>query len=578
MNLLEYFNANTTLLTILLVVAVAAVVCLGLYLGQRCQVRRMKEKFDGQRRFYEGLAQVYAGFYAVIHRSDIRVTYLSPNFTAITGLEEDQIYGDTAAFQQIMEPKEYNQLLETMRAWSCQAEPSSMEIEINFYPLGRDQARRGKLALGMGPYRENYLLVLADITSEYKLRQSMREKMEKAAQESAAKTNFLSQMSHEIRTPMNGILGMLRLAQGHIDDAKATGEYLCKAESLSQFLLTLINDILDMSRIESGRMELEQVEFDLFSMADKLTAMFKTTAEDKGLNWVLDMVDFDVRYVIGDEMRLSQVVINFISNALKFTAPGGTITVTFRQMSKIDNKLHLLVCVKDTGKGIKKDFLKHIFTPFQQEDASTAKNYGGSGLGMAIADRIVRLMDGEIVVESEEGVGSEFSVFVALPIADVAQTLPTESTVSPEQEERKAFLQAFSLEGLHILLAEDNEINAEIAQELLEDEGAVVTLAGDGLEAVRLFSGSDIGQYDVILMDIQMPNLDGYGATQEIRHLHRADNNVPIFAMSANAFVEDKRQSLKVGMDGHISKPVDFDEMRRVIGAYLYTQQRGTQL
>jgi CheY-like chemotaxis protein len=280
--------------------------------------------------------------------------------------------------------------------------------------------------------------------------------------------------------------------------------------------------------------------------------------------------------VVGDELRLSQVVVNFISNALKFTPAGGSVTITFRQMAKLEGNLHLMIRVRDTGKGMKKDFLRHIFKPFQQEDASTAKNYGGSGLGMAIADRMVRLMGGHIIVESQLGQGSEFVVYVNLPIADTAQNLPAgEGGASQEDEARLQYIEAFSLAGLHILLAEDNDINAEIAQELLEEEGAKVDWARDGEEALRMFSESQIGAYDVILMDIQMPNMDGYQATQAIRALEREDVDVPIFAMSANAFVEDKRQSIKAGMNGHVAKPVDFDELRRTVGELMYTRQEG---
>jgi CheY-like chemotaxis protein len=420
------------------------------------------------------------------------------------------------------------------------------------------------------------MCVMLNISREYAYRMDMQEQLAQAKRESQAKTDFLSQMSHEIRTPMNGIMGMLTLAKSHLDDRAATEEYLGRVESLSQFLLTLINDILDMSRIESGKMELEEETFDLFNMADRLDTMFKNTAEEKGLHWSIQMQDFDVRYVVGDELRLSQVVVNFISNALKFTPAGGSVTITFRQMAKLEGNLHLMIRVRDTGKGMKKDFLRHIFKPFQQEDASTAKNYGGSGLGMAIADRMVRLMGGHIIVESQLGQGSEFVVYVNLPIADTAQNLPAgESGASQEDEARLQYIEAFSLAGLHILLAEDNDINAEIAQELLEDEGAKVDWARDGEEALRMFSESQIGAYDVILMDIQMPNMDGYQATQAIRALEREDVDVPIFAMSANAFVEDKRQSIKAGMNGHVAKPVDFDELRRTVGELMYTRQEG---
>ena len=278
-----------------------------------------------------------------------------------------------------------------------------------------------------------------------------------------------------------------------------------------------------------------------------------------------------MKYVIGDEMRLSQVIINFISNANKFTPPGGTVQVLFRQMDRIGNDLHFMIRVSDTGKGIKEDFLSKIFRPFEQEDASTAHNYGGSGLGMAIADSMVRLMNGQIPVESEEGKGTEFSVYLSLPVSETQDEKETPiQNVTEEDPAMLRAIEAFTLKGIRILLAEDNDINAEIAMEILAMEGAVLTRACDGEEVVQMFKESQPYSFDVILMDIQMPKLDGWEATKVIRRMNREDVDIPILAMSANAFVEDRRKSQESGMNGHISKPVDYDEVRRIIGEQLW--------
>ena len=428
------------------------------------------------------------------------------------------------------------------------------------------------VSLQLDENRACYLVVFCDNTEDYKIRSTMKEELEQAYQESQAKTDFLSKMSHEIRTPMNGILGMLSLARSHVKDPEQTDYYLNRAESLSQFLLTLINDILDMSRIESGKMELEAVPFDLFRVAEKLDSMFRNTTEAKNIRWEITMQDFDVSRVVGDELRLTQVIINFISNAVKFTPAGGAVSVTFRQMHKIEGKMHLMIRVRDTGKGIKADFISRIFRPFEQEDASTAHHYGGSGLGMAIADNIVKLMDGQIIVESEEGKGSEFVVYISLPIAGGEQTVPESWNVVRQEEEEgdiKKAIEEFTLEGIRLLLAEDNDVNAEIAIEIMEMEGAVLERACDGLEAVRMFEESPAYGYDAILMDIQMPNMNGWEAAAQIRRSSRPDADIPIFAMSANAFVEDKRHSIEIGMNGHISKPVDYDEVRELVGEAL---------
>ena len=236
-----------------------------------------------------------------------------------------------------------------------------------------------------------------------------------------------------------------------------------------------------------------------------------------------------------------------------------------------------MIRVRDTGKGIKADFISRIFRPFEQEDASTAHHYGGSGLGMAIADNIVKLMDGQIIVESEEGKGTEFVVYISLPIAGGEQIVPEswyDARPEEDTDDLKKAIEEFTLEGVRLLLAEDNDVNAEIAIEIMEMEGAVLERACDGLEAVRMFEESPEHGYDAILMDIQMPNMNGWEAAAQIRKSSRPDADIPIFAMSANAFVEDKRHSIEIGMNGHISKPVDYDEVRELVGEALLSHGR----
>ena len=272
--------------------------------------------------------------------------------------------------------------------------------------------------------------------------------------------------------------------------------------------------------------------------------------------------------MIGDELRLSQVIVNFLSNAVKFTPAGGQITVTFRQMNRMEGKIHFMIRVRDTGKGISPEFLKRIFRPFEQETATIAMSYGGSGLGMAIADNMVKLMDGQIVVDSEVGKGSDFNVYVALPVDTsqpqgvIGNDAVLEAVTGPEEEVCR------SIEGMRLLMAEDNEINAEIAVSILEEEmGARVERAADGQEAVDMFCAHEPGYYDTILMDIQMPVMNGWEATAAIRGLDREDaGSIPIYALSADAFVEDKRRSVSIGMNGHISKPIDFEELVKTIG------------
>ena len=398
-----------------------------------------------------------------------------------------------------------------------------------------------------------------DITEDKKELEAAKEQLKIAESVSQSKTEFLSSMSHEIRTPMNGIIGMLTLAHGQLRGHSAEN-YIIKAEQLSKYLLSVINDILDMSRIEAGKIELESKPFELAALAEKLRNMFQKNVEAKGVAFYVEMKDVDVKYIVGDELRISQILVNFLSNAQKFTEKG-EIRVTFRQLQKENGKVSLMFRVHDTGKGMDAKFISRIFKPFEQESQDITKQYGGSGLGMSITDRLVHLMGGEIVIDSMLGKGSDFSVYLTLPIAEVSE-------IETEQEDETGT--DFTFNGCHILMAEDNEINAEIAVSILENEGAKVDLAVNGKDAVEKYAASAPGTYNFILMDIQMPVMNGRDAAKQIRSMDRKDaGEIPIFALSADAFVEDQRLSAMSGMNGHFTKPIDFEEMRVQIGKIL---------
>ena len=395
------------------------------------------------------------------------------------------------------------------------------------------------------------------------------ERLAQSEEESRSKTTFLSRMSHEIRTPMNGIIGMLTLAENHLEPNAPAMQYLTKADELSDHMLALLNDILDMSRIEAGKVELENKVFSLRELGDRLYDMFAKNLGSRGIRYEVSFDGVTVDYVLGDELRISQIIINFLSNAVKFTSEG-EIIVTFRQMMLRNGVADMMIRVHDTGIGMEPAFISRIFRPFEQETVENSRKYGGTGLGMAITDQLVKLMGGDIVVESQPGRGSDFSVYLHLPVAEK----PAEPAAEPSRASAEETADVFR--GRRILLAEDNEINAMIMVEVLQKMGAEIERAENGQIAVDMFADHPENYYDFILMDVQMPVMDGRAAARTIRAMERPDaKSILIFALSADAFVEDERLSIESGMNGHYAKPVDFQALQRNIGKFLQRRERG---
>ena len=370
---------------------------------------------------------------------------------------------------------------------------------------------------------------------------------------SQAKTDFLSRMSHEIRTPMNAISGMTTIAKSVVHDSAKTLDCLEKIESSNVYLLNLVNDILDMSRIESGKLELNYGTLDLSQLLESLNSLFHAQAQEKGLSMRLEDGRVRNRLLRADSLRLNQVLVNMIGNAVKFTSQGG-ITVRVEEL-ETEPKAVYRFSVMDTGCGIEPSSLSRIFNPFEQADASTASRQGGTGLGLSISYRLVQMMGGILEVQSEVGKGSRFFFTLAFSYApeEVSEQADTKTPVSlPDFHDRR------------ILLAEDNELNREIAQTLLEMNGLTVECAANGQEALELFCSEEPGRFDAILMDIRMPVMDGLEATRRIRTCGHPDaRTIPIIALSANAFDEDSKKSLESGMNGHLSKPIEVEKLLR---------------
>lgn len=373
---------------------------------------------------------------------------------------------------------------------------------------------------------------------------------------SKAKTEFLSRMSHEIRTPMNAIVGMTTIAKSVIGDDKKVSECLEKISTSTNYLLSLINDILDMSRIESGSMSVCFESFNLDALIDEIVVLMSAQAENKSISLEVKRSYTD-KILIGDELRLNQVLINIIGNALKFTPERGCITLSAEQVMQEEGIATIRFSVKDTGIGINENNLSRIFNAFEQAENNTARRFGGTGLGLAISSNLVKLMGGKLDVKSEEGKGSEFFFSIAFDVAK-------EITSNKQKEEKEE--EAYNLEGNRLLVVEDNPLNAEIAQTVLEMAGVESEHACNGKEAIRMYESNEIGYYDAILMDIRMPVMDGLEATKCIRTLGRTDSRtIPIIAMTANAFDEDMKKSIESGMNGHLSKPIDIDKLYKVL-------------
>ena len=389
---------------------------------------------------------------------------------------------------------------------------------------------------------------------KYKAELLIAAKKAEAANE--AKTEFLQRMSHDIRTPINGIRGLVNMADHYADDMEKQTEFRTKVKEASNLLLELVNDVLDMSKLESGEIVLEEIPFNLSSISREVFVVIEQMAAEQNIRVVWEKKEITHRDFIGSPGYVKRVMMNILSNAVKYNRENGQIYISCVEIPSEQPEMTTMefVC-RDTGIGMAEEFQKHIFEPFAQEHTGSRAKFAGTGLGMAISKKLVEEMGGTITFESEKGVGTTFVIRVPFQIDPDADKREEPKNVSEK-----------SIKGLHVLLAEDNELNMEIAEFVLQNEGAEVTKAWNGQETVELFRKSEAGEFDVILMDIMMPVLNGYEAARRIRSLDREDaKKIPIIAMTANAFTEDRIRAKEAGMDEHVAKPVDAELLIKVI-------------
>ena len=388
--------------------------------------------------------------------------------------------------------------------------------------------------------------------------EEIRKSAEKARKANEAKTRFLFNMSHDIRTPMNAIVGFSGLLEKSLHDEKKSLGYIKKIRVSSDILLTIINQVLEMARIESGKITLNPESVNIREMVEAMNTVFESSLTKKSLEYQCSLnVVHD--QILCDKTKMEEIILNVVSNSIKYTNPHGKITVSIDELDSEDEKnTNYKVVVEDNGIGMSQDYLPHIFEEFSREHTSTETRVAGTGLGLPIVKSLVDRMGGTIEVESEEGKGTRFIMKFSFPVSLENQVREEEKQNIPDITEK--------LKGKQILLAEDNDLNAEIAETVLVEAGIEVKRVEDGLQCIEELKKMPEKYYDVILMDVQMPNMDGYTATEKIRHLDDSRAEIPIIAMTANAYDEDRRKAQEAGMDGFLAKPLDVDEMMRLLG------------
>lgn len=408
--------------------------------------------------------------------------------------------------------------------------------------------------LSLRKSKENSLRIEREREQEYQ--RNLLKAAEKAEAANQAKTEFLQRMSHDIRTPINGIRGMVDVGDYYYDDLKKQSECRNKIREASNILLELVNEVLDMSKLESGEIFLEEKPFNIDEVIQEVCDVVDQLAKERKIQVDMDLGPIQHMNLVGSAMHLKRLLMNVLSNAVKYNKDHGSIHLSCRELpsDQMETAAFEFIC-EDSGIGMSEDFQKHIYEPFTQEKKGGASKFGGTGLGMPITKKLVEKMGGNITFESESGIGTTFTI-----------TIPFKINAEVEQCEDTQELSLHALDGFHILLVEDNELNMEIAEFSLQNAGAKITKAWNGQEAVEIFQASSIGDFDVILMDVMMPVMDGYEATKNIRSLSREDaKTIPIIAMTANAFSEDKIKAEEAGMNEHIAKPINMKLLLRIV-------------
>ena len=563
MNRLQY----TTMAMMSGIVGMLAVTALLLVVqSNRHKLRKKDQQLLAREELFSSLSHNVDDVFLMIDTETSKVEYVSPNVQRILGISPEAVQED---FHVLCAAGGYNcrsrldDLMQmergTQQEWNREFIHQETGEPRYIHVTGFINDVQGA---------KKCIVDLSDRTGEHQTTLAVEAALEVAEKANKAKTDFLSNMSHDIRTPMNAIIGITTLMKNELHEPEKLAEHLGKLESSGQLLLGIINDILDMSRIESGKTTLNIEKMNLPQQVSQLDSIIRQQAGQRRQTFTVE-THVQHENVLGDPNRLKQVLMNILSNAVKYTPNGGHIRLEIDELTHTEHYTKYRFVVQDNGIGMSEEFQKTLFEPFTREEKSGTNKVQGTGLGMAITKSIVDLMGGTIHVESTTGKGTQFEVVLEFPIDAEADTVQ-QAQALPEEEETTS-----PLSGMKFLCAEDNAINAEILQMLLETKGASCTICSNGQEIVDAFAGVKPGDYDMILMDIQMPVMDGLEAARRIRSSENPLGRViPILAMTANAFLEDMQKSKEAGMDEHLSKPVDIDALEQTVKRFRVTPPR----
>ena len=553
-------QSTTMLMVSGIATALAVLLLLMVIQKSRQKLKRKDNELLAHDELFSKLSINVDDVFLMLDARTLRVDYVSPNIEKLLGFSETQVREEVHVLEQLVSA---NETTHGLKQLSDILPGDQMEWDREFIHQVSGEVRWFHVVAFCSDIRgeKKFILDLSDRTGDKKINQALADAVHAAENASLAKTTFLNNMSHDIRTPMNAIIGFTNIALKQ-DPNPEVRSCLHKISNSSEHLLTLINDVLDISRIESGKIEFAPIPVDITAVADTVLSIMTGFLSDRNITFRTRLAAPETPYVLADSVRIREVLVNILSNAVKFTEDGGSITFEASCHPGGDDR-HIMMRyrVADTGVGMSEEFVvKHIFDEFSQEENGARTNYKGTGLGMAITKRYVDLMGGTISVESKKGEGSTFTVELPMELTDEIKA----------QTQEHPFVQPY-LMGVRILLAEDNDLNAEIAIVQLEELGIQVTRAADGNETVKIFTENPPDTFDMILMDIMMPEMNGYEATSVIRGMQdRPDaHRIPIIAMTANAFAEDVQASFDAGMNGHLSKPIIMEDVIKEIARNL---------